>query len=112
MHRPLFGEFMGTMVLILAGRWCRCQRPPQEVQRRGLRLDRHHHRMGIGRHGGHLYRYRLRQPGSAHQPCGHASSGPVVAQLGQRTSVLGCAVCRRLCRRHPGVVGLSAALEQ
>ena len=33
MHGPLFGEFMGTMVLILLGRRRRSQRPPQEVER-------------------------------------------------------------------------------
>ncbi len=46
MHSPIFGEFMGTMVLILLGDGRRSQRPPQEVERRGLGLDRDHHRVG------------------------------------------------------------------
>ena len=112
MHRPLFGEFMGTMVLIIAGDGAVANVLLKKSKGEGSGWIVITTGWGLGVIGGYLHRYRLRKPGSAHQPCGHASSGPVVAQLGQRNSVLDCAICGSLCRRNAGMVGLSAALGE
>ena len=64
MHGPLFGEFMGTMVLILLGDGVVANVLLKKSKGRGVRLDRDYHRVGIGSYVRRLHCHRLWQPWS------------------------------------------------
>ncbi len=62
MLSPWFGEFMGTLVLILLGDGVVAGRPSQEIQSRKFRVDGHYHRMGICGNVRHLHCGGLWEP--------------------------------------------------
>ena len=61
MTSTMLGEFMGTCILILLGNGVVAGVVLNKSKAGRRRLDRDHHRLGICRHGGSVYRYRLWQ---------------------------------------------------
>ena len=92
MHGPLFGEFMGTLVLILLGDGVVANVLLKKSKGEGsgwIVIATGWSMAVIGRH---LHGGSLRKPGSAHQSRDHAGSGSAVSQLGERDPVLDCAM--------------------
>ena len=110
MHGPFFGEFMGTMVLILLGDGVVANVLLKKSKGEGSGWIVITTGWGIGSDGRHLYGDRLRKLRGATSIPRSRWLWPAIRQVGHGSALLGSSVRRRLRWRNPNLAGLSAPL--